>query len=66
MSFRKKSSTTHFNVQSQNSVMIKEKEQQLPFANGEENIPPRVQKRSAHFAKPGFCCKPGCSLLKMA
>jgi hypothetical protein len=47
ISFRKKSSTTEFKVQTQNSVMIKEKEQQLPFTNGEENVPPRVQKRSA-------------------
>jgi len=43
---------------------LKKKEQRLPFTDGEENIPPRIQKRPAHGAISGFCRKAGFSLLK--
>jgi hypothetical protein len=43
---------------------LEKKEQRLPFTDGEENIPPRIQKRPAHGAISGFCRKAGFSLLK--
>ena len=43
---------------------LKRKEQRLPFTDGEENIPPRIQKRPAHGDISGFCRKEGFSLSK--